>query len=1051
MQRFDCLSRDCPLFGLHLLEASAGTGKTFSIEHVYVRLILESGKDPIEVEQILAVTFTRSAARELKARIRANLEKALFFLSSNESPEEWDYLKPYMGSKEAMYVLSDALGVFDRSQIFTIHGFCSRMLREFAFEANIGFSLPDPDGEKKIPIALKEGVRDFLEWGIKEELLCPEQLVFLLREYDSFEAISDQLLRMENREAPSFQEQFSRYREAVSSWTGERIEETHLRADFHFLEKGYKAEVKGDFETELTALAKSFTDPSDPIFFRQLLKEKGTLFEFLSPSNRKIKATAPAFLHYPGFFDWGRSFLAPLIQQTPKQILRTLQAAWYPIGKKILESEEFFTPDEILSQMKKGVESEVFAKLVRQKYRAVIIDEFQDTDAVQWDIFHRLFLYDASLRALYLVGDPKQSIYRFRSADIYTYLKARDLLGEKHVYHLDTNFRSSKNLVGALNALFSREWLHLPKAKQTLPYHPVKPSAREQKSLPDEKGALHFMVAEGEAGELFDTVYLPFVLGEIERLTPFVKNRSAFAILVKDRYRAERALQFLRKRNIACVARSHTPLGETMAFQALRELFEAIWSPQDQNLSDVVMAGPFGVPSTEFPFFDFRAALLEKGLVGFCRLFLDYPISGQSTLERIIAFDLSFYRDAMQIFELLFDFEAREGFSFEGLMRYLKNLRSLAADEGGRRRVETDEDAVQIMTLHVSKGLEFDVVFALGLAARTPDGGEELEEMDAEKLRQLYVAMTRAKRRLYVPLALDPKEPGPGTHSPIELFSRVLEKEAPLQEVLSCLSAQESITLERLLPVIDIPGCEPPSTNFAKLPFPSRSISYSASYLSSFTSLSHAIESSSEIKWTEPPGIFNLHTMPRGKESGVIIHRIFERLFSKMVREESVIDAIIAEELQFSPLGPWEESIQQMVRKTIALPLRAGSEVFCLNEIDPNHFQVEMEFLFSYPPHFVKGFIDLVFLHGDKYYILDWKTNWLGSSEADYEEPALRAAMQANNYELQAALYTEALGRHLGEGKALGGIFYLFIRGGAYLHFYPDSNIIRECYGLSKS
>lgn len=79
MQRFDCLARECPLFGPHLLEASAGTGKTFSIEHIYVRLILESKEDPIEVEQILAVTFTRAATRELKARIRANLEKALFF------------------------------------------------------------------------------------------------------------------------------------------------------------------------------------------------------------------------------------------------------------------------------------------------------------------------------------------------------------------------------------------------------------------------------------------------------------------------------------------------------------------------------------------------------------------------------------------------------------------------------------------------------------------------------------------------------------------------------------------------------------------------------------------------------------------------------------------------------------------------------------------------------------------------------------------------------------------------------------------------------------
>ena len=107
--------------------------------------------------------------------------------------------------------------------------------------------------------------------------------------------------------------------------------------------------------------------------------------------------------------------------------------------------------------------------------------------------------------------------------------------------------------------------------------------------------------------------------------------------------------------------------------------------------------------------------------------------------------------------------------------------------------MEVDEEAIQIMTLHISKGLEFDVVFALGLASRTPEGDEEL---DAEKQRQLYVAMTRAKKRLYVPIALSNKDPGPGTHSPMELFSRHFE--GPFLEHLAALSKIESITIEQL-------------------------------------------------------------------------------------------------------------------------------------------------------------------------------------------------------------------------------------------------------------
>ena len=118
MQRFDCLALNCPLFGPHLLEASAGTGKTFSIEHIFVRLILES----VEVEQILAVTFTRAATRELKARIRENLEKALALIQGDEPI--WEYLRPHLGSLDAIRSLTDALAGFDRCQIFTIHGFC---------------------------------------------------------------------------------------------------------------------------------------------------------------------------------------------------------------------------------------------------------------------------------------------------------------------------------------------------------------------------------------------------------------------------------------------------------------------------------------------------------------------------------------------------------------------------------------------------------------------------------------------------------------------------------------------------------------------------------------------------------------------------------------------------------------------------------------------------------------------------------------------------------------------------------------------------------------
>lgn len=998
MQKFDCLARELPLFGPHLLEASAGTGKTFSIEHIYVRLILES----IEAEQILAVTFTRAATRELKARIRANLEKALAGILSKNSP--WDYLQPHFGSDAAIRLLTDALASFDRCQIFTIHGFCYRMLREFAFEAKVGsFSLPDEG--KKIPETVRLAALDFLENGIDASLLCPEHLSLLFKQFESMEEIADRLIHSKAA-APSlsFSEISTKCKAALHSlrdpqnspgilgnciaalhlaW-GE-LNEAKLLSDFHALKKNYKATIKGDFEMQVKALA-------DHKLFPALLKERGTLFDFLHPDNQKVRVEEPKSLHYPGFFDWARIHIAPVVK---KKVFPILQESFQPIAAKVIAEEELFDPDEILLQMKRAMDQEHFLAHVRQKYAAAMIDEFQDTDAVQWEIFQKLF-FEKPLRAVYLVGDPKQSIYRFRKADIYTYLSARDFIGESSHYLLDTNFRSSKQLIGALNALFAREWLHLPKAGRILPYHPVKAGAKIDTDFSDEKGAIHFLLAEGDS--LFEEAFLPYAVREIEKL-----GLKQCALLVKDRYQAEKASKMFKSRGIAATLRSQTPLGQTEAFQAIAELFDAVFSPHDKNAAHIVMAGPFAKPDLYFP--ELKRLLEDRGLVPFAR-------------------ELSLEADMMQIFELLFAWEKREGFSIEGLRRYLKTLKTLEPEEGGRQRMEGEEEAVQIMTLHVSKGLEFDVVFALGLASRTPQS-DEAEELDAEKMRQLYVAMTRAKKRLYVPIALSKREGEAGTHSPMELFARHFE--GSFIEQIETLSKTESISLETLSPpVILTPfvGVKTVERN-DPLPMPRP---FAPSFLFSFTTLAQTKESN--VKWTgSDPDLFTLQTMPRGSDTGIAIHEIFEQLFSSkqpIWRAPSEMDALVLENLRFSPLFPWKEAIQQMVRQTVAMPLQSERKWFSLSEI--NRFQVEMEFVFSSASNFIKGFIDLLFYHRGKVYFADWKTNWLDS----YDAASMQKAMQAHDYGLQATLYKEAIQRHF---KAeFGGAFYVFVRGGAYLH-----------------
>jgi len=1000
MRPFDCLSNDCPIFGPHLLEASAGTGKTFSIEHVFVRLLLEG----IEIEEILAVTFTRAATRDLKKRILANIEEALSRIQSGE--RGWPYLDSYMASAKASRILRDASKAFDRCQVFTIHGFCYRMLQEFAFEADLGFSLRDPDRAALVPKRIRREAKKFLETGVGIDLICPEQMALLMKGSDSLDELVSRLLKGadEERGVP-FKDLVSRYALLMEE---ENLDEGELLRTFQEIRSGFKMEVKGNFEDQIKALVLCKENPVNSL--RVLVKEKGSLFAFLDPLNKKVKARVEC----PVALQRISRNVLPLIQQAIdlKGILSTLNKAWKKIEGPILVDEEWIDPDEILRRTRAAIEREAFSKSVRQKYQAVIIDEFQDTDPLQWEIFKLLFL---NVKALYLVGDPKQSIYRFRKADIYTYFEAKKLLGPSALYCLDTNYRSTSNMIEALNALFDRSWLPLPKLGETIPSPPVKSRSENRSDFPDSLGSIHFVTASS-----FEEGWLPYAVSEIERLMPTFKTPSSFALLVKDRYQAEMALKLFQERSIPACARSHIPLGKTAAFQVFREFIEALVYSRDNSLKRKVAAGPFEEMSLK----NCRTLLEEGDLISFCREILEcVPKEGE------------FYADLSQVIEELLAW--KEGVTFQGLLHFLDDFENLNPEEGGRRRIETDIEAVQILTLHVSKGLEFDVVFAFGLSARPPES-QEAEEANAEKLRQLYVGMTRAKKRLYVPLPGGEKSRG--SPSPMELFCQTIEsKEGPL---LPFLQKIKHVTCETL------PGkvlLVPPDLNSKKetVSINDRSPpAFAPCLIHSFTTLAKVQKQ--HIEGDPSSTILSAHTIPRGADTGILIHQIFERLFSgpaSIWKSFDAVGALVSKQLKGTPLVPWETPIKEMVCKTLMLPLN-NEAPFSLVDLQAGELQAEMEFLFVRSPHFIKGYIDLVFRHDGKFYIVDWKTNWLGSDDSAYL--SLEGVMTAHDYWLQASLYTEALRRHVKQfyiqpfEDLFGGVIYLFLRGGGVYHFKPE-------------
>ncbi|MFS8564342.1 MAG: UvrD-helicase domain-containing protein [Rhabdochlamydiaceae bacterium] len=223
--------------------------------------------------------------------------------------------------------------------------------------------------------------------------------------------------------------------------------------------------------------------------------------------------------------------------------------------------------------MEASLSNESCVRHIRQKYQAVIVDEFQDTDPVQWNIFEKLFL-PSYVKAIYLVGDPKQSIYAFRKADIYTFLKA-SMQFTSHA-HLDTNYRSEQGLIQALNSLFCKKsWIDLPAWGTTLPVLPMK--AGKQGG-----GDLHFFIAEGNLGrekrwpsyQIEKDYLFPFIVQEIHK----VYGTSSIAILVKDRFQAHRIHTFLQEWNFPSSIQRGESLGDSLALLALQELIEVLMS-----------------------------------------------------------------------------------------------------------------------------------------------------------------------------------------------------------------------------------------------------------------------------------------------------------------------------------------------------------------------------------------------------------------------------------------------------------------------------------------
>ncbi|MFA6915964.1 MAG: UvrD-helicase domain-containing protein [Parachlamydiales bacterium] len=1096
---FNVLSSSQSIEGHLLLEASAGTGKTFAIENIVVRSILEKG---LALDRILVLTFTNAATNDLKARIRSCIFKTIEDLAHGNTGENYLHNVAEQGEHaiwQAKQKLRHNLFFFENSQIFTLHAFCSRTLTDL--------SLLDPQEWMLSYAEINECIVNYIRTSLTLPLIHPAELEILWSTTERVVSeIKSQLLRGASiAKLPHYAEGEQAFRVLLESARQKyAFQSDKVLEDF---QKITKACGKRDIDKHVKRLrnfARLLQEGASVTSFQLLIEEGLIWLENIKPEKILTKNVnfANLNLHYPTLDAWIRNELEPLLRNHTDKDLLLLRLAHgaQKVFRAWMRSEYRSTNDDLLRLMVEKTHDPSIGDQIRSKYDLVIVDEFQDTDPSQWTILKNLFL-DPQHHwngQLILVGDPKQSIYAFRQADIYTYREAANTLGQAAMASLDTNFRSHPKLVEGLNRLFSAErvprLIYLPSTDEAVYCNPVKAGLKEEvfSLLPVEEVGIEFVAAKATED------VNQYIAAEILRLKEsYGFDPSRCAILVKDRYKGAELGKVLKQFGLPYRLNRDRSLIKSPAYSPLKQLVKAVLHCKDIGIVKVALGDkilnwnykrllqlnePAVLAATLQMFAKWNAKLHSQGIAHCLQAILDEPCAEDSITygEAILKSEegTEFFLELFQIVELLLEHQPLGSKNQGGLIDLFDVLEELDLEESGDLAIQGDDaQGISIVTIHSSKGLEFDVVFTQGIIFDSPapssiivkheeeerviqavhpeseDYLKYCEEIDAEKMRQFYVTATRAKYKLYLFALEQEKTPKKGKAAIVDLYLSHLQGHGEnyhcLYEGIGSLSLGKFPSLVKLLDPeshsirhkvldecsrslhIDKTVIQPDEYVFIE-PF-QPNFDFSNSFISSYTGLAkHEVELLEHIPPSDWEGeVKSVHTLPAGAETGILFHTLLEKIdFTRPFDKQALLPFFQ------SKTAPWIDVVYEMLHQIVSIPLQSHSKPFALSEICSAKLYKETEFLFSSAQYgILKGVIDLCFEYDNKYYLLDWKTNWLGPQAEFYTPSHLQQAMQKNDYFLQAQIYMDALRKYFALvdkrpfEDCFGGYYYLFLRG----------------------
>jgi len=1128
-----------------IIEASAGTGKTTTIQKLFIRLILEKN---IDIEKILVMTFTEMATSELKGKIRKEISDTL----------QKEY-KEKVKDINKITKLTNALNYFHNSQIYTIHGFCSNVVNDYPFENKLYFNTNLIDDtnvyEKTLKNIMRKDWADRYAEDLTDILLISEvnenwikEIIKFAKKYNDIEEINDLTIPLYDK---NFTEKIKKIKAELKKINHEELIKKLNIKNINYIE-----------ESEIYEIIKNSIRGNS---LKKYTKVLNMIIKFIK---KNVKNFYDYYCFIINFFKITKSYdyllQDSVILKEKLEIFKNNNSITV-INNAISEIKNIFNDIELLSMqlftntvidMKIAVDnykkenglmsfndllkyvylslntSENLKNELQKKYDFALIDEFQDTDNVQWQILKKIFL-ESKDKIIFLIGDPKQAIYGFRGADVNTYLKAKEeilIKNKSSYYFLDTNYRSNREIVLFQNKLFgfdppyNNKWFTDDKIEKIA----SKPSDKIKISIEDNLfKSVNFIELPEKNVAIINDLMSEFISIEITRLVllkitdsenknnslpniryediavltrktkeqkiieeKFIKYKIPYTIYKKSElYKSDEAFHlFILLDSIS------NPMDKSKFKKALltdffdinlEKLTDFNDVPEKSKINDLFSNWFYSAEKMNWPKL-FNSVIEDSGI--FIRL-----INKQNSERKITNYK--------HIIENLLRETSKYDYNIYDIAKYLFNLiTSNIKDEidSDLHRLETEDSKVKILTIHAAKGLQYPIVFVFGgFSKGSADSFYKFHDNDKNKIiydllknednktkhdnekneedqRLYYVAVTRAKAKIYIPYLNKTKSKNAG---PMANFIKncidnaiINNDEANVINSENYLNNYSKINKEHEQSDINKKIDDSIIINDNFLDDIISNIKIIKDEIFSFSSLNKEHESNNilniaDIKFNYKEDDdknlinqvidddFKKQILPKGPETGILFHEILEELdFKKFdndinkVIPDKELNSFLTNKIEKYQLRLKQKtdidlnSIKNEIIKILHITLNKdlGFDDLKLVKINNKDRIKEFEFYYNLKNSNIKsniylnGFIDLLFRYKNKYFILDWKTNCL----ENYDKDSIKKEMNKENYYLQMQIYLITVVKWLEKKiknfdfqKNFGGVIYLFLRG----------------------